>query len=317
MINEESVASGVFDPILLESKSDVYKRLSNLNPNNLWEYMKKIRHEEIDIIKNGELWRSLSKKIQDNVSSLPFHFSEEFLDSHLSYLLNDCSLWLPFFFMQKDNPNFMNKRVELRGLEKLKNAFESGKGVILGQIHSGPFQLLSPILTHLGYDVFQLMGEKDAEIWVNKLFDAYFTSSKRKLFKTATVPETGFMVKAVKALKRNSIVTIPVEISGSDNEPKHKVDFFEKEIYAPDGVLSLSYISKAPVILVLIKSIDNKLIISFEDVYAIKRKEDIPFEVEKLFHSVEEIIKRDMKEWRGWSFINEMFTQKEVSIPKL
>lgn len=317
MIDENSIASGVFDPIFLESKSDVYKRFSHLSPNSLWDLMKQIRNEEIELIKDGQLWTSLSKKIQSNVSSLPVNLSHDFLNAHLTYLINECSLWLPFFFIQKDNSNFMKERIEFRGLEKVNKALESGHGAILGQIHTGPFQLLSPLLIHMKYKVFQLMGEKDAEIWVNNLFDKFFPSSKTKLFKTATVPETGFMFKAVKALKRNSIVTIPVEISGSDNVPSHRVEFFGKEIYAPDGVFALSYLSKAPVIIVSVKSINNKLIISFEDSYITEKKEDIPRQVDSMFHSIEQMVKDDMREWRGWSFIDEMFTQQETPVLKL
>lgn len=311
----QDLVEGFFNPMDLLDKNELFKRLRNMEPGNLFDVMESIRRDEIKKLRETGFWESNLQHIHQNLKHFDMEnvFPKDQLVEFIQYLMSTSSLWPAYFMIMSHDDRFISEHVTIRNIEYLDQALIDGNGAILGQLHWGPFQLLFPLLVKLGYPIFQLFGEKDAEIWAVDMIKAYFPENLWSNFKTATVPESGFLVKALKALKRNSFVALPLEVNGSDILPRQTLQFLGNEIYAPDGSASIAAITKSPIILVRVEAVRDQVEIIFDEPIYIHHKKDVAEVNKRIFNKMEYHIKENPLQWRGWAFLEEMVVQKEMS----
>lgn len=311
----QDLVEGFFNPMDLLHKNDLFKRFRNMEPENFFDVMESIRKDEIKKLRETEFWESNLHHINHNLKHFDIEnvFPKDRIFEFIYYLMSTSSLWPAYFVIMSYDDRFISEHITIRNIEHLDQALAGGNGAILGQLHWGPFQLLFPLLVKLGYPIFQLFGEKDAEIWAVDMIKAYFPEKLWSNFKTATVPESGFLVKALKALKRNSFVALPLEVNGSDIRPKQTLQFLGNEIYAPDGSTSIAAITKSPIILVRVEAIRDQVEIIFDEPVYINQKKDVANVNKQIFNKMEHYIKENPLQWRGWAFLEEMVVQKEIS----
>lgn len=303
---------GFFNVLAPLEVHETFKNMSLLPPTQLFSFMEAMRTKEMEQLLETDFWKHHRQIIQQNVSFVQSEsfFTEDELDDFMKYLFVDCNIWVLFLAIQIQNESFVQNHLSFHHEERVIKALEEGNGVILGQLHWGPFQLLAPAMLHKGYSVFQFFGEKNAEKLMKNLVSVYFPEEQSKAFKTVTVPENGFLFKAIKALKRNELVSIPLEVSGSDIKPKQTVSFLGEKIYAPEGACAMAQLSKAPIIMVRVESEEDHLHIYFDSPVYVTQKGEIEEKNKYLFAKAEAYVKEKPGQWRGWSFLEQMLVKK-------
>lgn len=310
MINKEEIEllEGFLNPESLEKNEQQLKKLQILNTQDLIDIFYKIRNAEIQSLKtknniyNHEV-NSIKKGIDS--SELKNLFSYVDIENSVDYFIKDCYIWLYIFFLKK-NKRFFKEYISIQNIEIVDKALKEFKGCIIGQLHFGPFQLTAPLLVNLRYQLLQIFGDNDAESWAHSLMNKY--ENPKGYYDSTCVSNKLFIRKALKALKNKKIVLLPLEVNGTDSEPEQKTQFLGRKIYAPDGAVKMSYLSNTPIIITYSYIRHGKLHIEFQNPIMAKEKGDILSKNKEIFKIIEEKVKENPMEWRGWSFFNEMLT---------
>ncbi|MDH9060951.1 hypothetical protein PYL11_12065 [Staphylococcus epidermidis] len=307
MNNVKEYIEGFFSSSDLDEHSNQLKKLKILPFKDLYSYFYKIRKEELDLVKkHSDFFEDQIQIAENNIKKTNIkRYNRKDLNNLVDHLMLDCTIWLYLTFIK--NKKLFEENVIIKNENILIEALEEGKGVILGQTHFGPFQMLTPLLLSKGYPVFQIFGEKEAEKWVENLVDEYIGNAT---YSSSTVTENNSLRKAIKGLQENKALCIPVEVNGTDIKPKQTVDFLGDKIYAPDGACRMSYLTKSPLILVDVYLKEEKLIISFNNPRYVNNKKDISIINKNMFKEIEKKVEEDKELWRGWFFYDEMLVQE-------
>ncbi|HHW9922128.1 TPA: hypothetical protein ACU1RY_000510 [Staphylococcus aureus] len=297
---------GFLNPKALEENDKQLKRLRILNTKELINIFCKIRDVEIQNLKaNTNIYTQEIENIKNGIkgSELEQLISYKDMENAVEYLIKDCYIWLYIFFLKKDK-NFFEDHIYIKNKEAVDKAIQEFSGCIIGQLHFGPFQLTAPVLVNLRYQLLQIFGDNDAEKWAHKLMRKY--DNPKGYYDSTCVNKNLFVREALKALKNKKIVLLPIEVNGTDQIPTQTTQFLGKEIYAPNGAIRMSYLSKTPLIITYSYIKNNKLYIEFSNPITVEEKSQIDSKNKEIFKIIENKVKEKPMEWRGWGFLNEM-----------
>jgi KDO2-lipid IV(A) lauroyltransferase len=138
-----------------------------------------------------------------------------------------------FFRMSRDiNHNFIKEKVRIQHLERLRQAIERGKGVILLTGHIGNWELGGVVLSLLGYpSVAVALPHKERP--VNNLFN-----EQRESRGLQVVPSSQAIRKCLEALRQNRVVAM---LADRDfGEHGEVMDFLGRKALIPKGAAVFS-----------------------------------------------------------------------------
>lgn len=303
---------GFFNIIAPRQMHEFYEHLKLLPAKELYTFMETTRRKEMEQLLHTDFWTYHKEMIKQNLSFVQEEslFIDDEIEKMMEYHFIDCYIWLLFFAIQNQNESFLTKHITLYNEHHVKEALEKGNGAILGQLHWGPFQLLAPVLVKYGYTIMQFLDNQVIKKTIEDIFSFYYTKEECDSLQIVTAPQNGLLFKAVKALKRNELVSIPLEVSHTNALPKQTVSFLKEEIYAPEGACAMSFLAKAPIILVRVESKKDHLHIYFDEPMYVNEKREIEEKNQYLFNKIENHVLEHPKQWRGWSFLEQMLVKR-------
>ncbi len=132
------------------------------------------------------------------------------------------------------------KRVELSGIENLKNSLKEGKGAVIVTAHIGNFE----------WGACRIATE-GIKIWGVALSRPYHRTNmffeKRRLSKGMyTLYANKSMLKTFRILKDNEVIAVPADFDPL--RTAHPYDFFNKQAYIPSGAVEIALKSGAPLL---------------------------------------------------------------------
>ncbi|MDD5155238.1 MAG: ELM1/GtrOC1 family putative glycosyltransferase [Candidatus Omnitrophica bacterium] len=183
---------------------------------------------------------------------------------------------------------YLDKYINIEGLDFVKEAFGRGKGVIFAGIHSGSWELSNLICATLGFK-FYLVVREQRYPRLNNLLNVY----RRQ--KGCCLIQTQDQTRAlIQALKNNDSIGITVDQGGKSGE---LVDFFGKEASMATGALRLALKYQAvilPAYHTRIKGPYMKVVV--EKPFEVKKsgdvKEDIRNNLQELVRIFEKLVLR-------------------------
>lgn len=136
---------------------------------------------------------------------------------------------------------FIKERVEVRGLERLREAFSRKKGVIIASAHVGNWELGGMVLSRLGYPPTALaLGHRQKSV-----NDAFLKNRQRNGINVIFLG-SGSLRACYSLLKENGILAMVGDLLfGKEGIP---VDFLGRKILYPRGIARFSLATGAAVL---------------------------------------------------------------------
>lgn len=135
----------------------------------------------------------------------------------------------------------LRDRVDIEGEEHFDEAMAYERGVIFASAHMGSMEVASSLVLLKGYKITSV-----AEWLRPKLLMDWILTCRAKMGVTL-LPAAGSGMKLVRALRRNEMVALVVDV-GISNGGDVPVTFFGRETRFPVGPARLARISGAPII---------------------------------------------------------------------
>lgn len=210
-----------------------------------------------------------------------------------------------FLRMSKINDKNIDKTIEILNGEYFEDALKENKGVILVSAHYGCWELLGAALKLKFNNPFSVIVQRPS----NKVFDKLFYST-RKIFGINTYYNTDGIQSLrplFRALENNETIGFLIDQHGESEDTFGR--FFGKIVSIPSGPAVFAYRTKAPIVPVFIKRLDNdKHQIVFYPHITIGEEEkniEIYKTSQKLYAIIETFIKNNPDEWlwiyRRWN----------------
>jgi len=199
-----------------------------------------------------------------------------------------------FIRLQRVTPDYIKRYIEVEGIENLKSALKSGKGVIALSAHMGNWEWAGAVVAQLGFPTSAIvMTHKHKK--VNDFF-----VRQRGANGVTGIPLGGSVRNTIKALARNEVIGI---LSDRDFTGRSTpVQLFKKTAYLPIGVGLLAAktsCSIVPMFLIRQKGANHKYIIDRPIEYKLTgdRDKDIRDVMQKCASAIERIVKRYPCQW--------------------
>lgn len=303
---------GFFNIVAPKQMHEFYEHLKLLPAKELYTFMETTRRKEMEQLLHTDFWTFHKEVIHQNLSFVQEEslFTDDEIEKMMEYHFIDCNIWLLFLAIQSRNENFFKEHVTLHNEIHVKEVLKKGNGAILGQLHWGPFQLLAPVLVKYGYTMVQILDNQVIKKTIEDIFSFYYSKEECDHLQMVTAPQNGLLVKTVEALKRNELVSIPLEVRYTNTLPKQTVLFLEEEIYAPEGACTMSFLAKAPIILIRVESKKDHLHIYFDEPIYVNEKREIEEKNQYLFNKIEKYVLAYPNQWRGWYFLEQMLVKR-------
>ncbi len=204
--------------------------------------------------------------------------SRAVIENYASYLVD-------LFYMDRITKDFIDRQVEIRGIEHLDRALAGGKGVILASAHLGHWEIGGTTLAKLGYPIYGLaLKHQDPRI------DAIFQKRRQgNGFKIITVGAS--MKECYKVLRRNQILALNADrLFGEEGET---VQFMNKTVQFPKGISRLSRAMGATVVPVFIlMNGHDRYLMEFQEPFR-----DGPLLIQSFASALEKKIRQYPSQW--------------------
>ncbi len=196
------------------------------------------------------------------------------------------------------NVEKFKKRVDLSGLEYLKDSLKAGKGAVIFTAHIGNFEWGACRVAIEGIP-----------IWGTGLIRPYHRTNrffeKRRLSKgLQTLYANKMMLNTFRILKNNGVIAIPTDFDPLGTAEAY--DFFGRKAYIPSGPVEIALKSGAPLLPSFMwrkskyghqQIIDKPLELERDESKFENRKEFIAFNMKKMIEVLEKYISEHIEEW--------------------
>ena len=186
--------------------------------------------------------------------SMKKHIKEYFRNHYIDRLMI-------FLFPRFKKRNF-TRFVEIKGLEYVDKALQSGKGVILVHGHFGPVHLPLVVLTRLGYQINQIgMPSDEGLSLVGRVVSFKIRMKYEAKLPAEIVRANGFLRVVFKWLKDNRVIMITGDGSGRKKKfGRHEIfKFFGHSVMFPLGPAILARKTGAKLLYVFVIPGEKKL----------------------------------------------------------
>lgn len=189
----------------------------------------------------------------------------------------------------------LRERVTIHGEEHFDEARACGRGVIFTSAHMGSMEAASALLLLKGYRITSVAEQLRPKM----LMDWIVTCRQRMGVTLLPVRNTG--MKLVRALRRNEMVALPVDL-GVDSGDGRSVQFFGHKTYFPTGPARLARISGAPIIFgVALRKPDNRFEAYISPpIFADREREmeeDVQLTTQRILDEFQRFVRRRPGQW--------------------
>ena len=198
-------------------------------------------------------------------------------------------------YFRKVSSNEISKSIAVEGLENLKKAFESGRGVIVVSAHFGTFSMVGVRLTIAGY-CSNLIARRMRDKKLEKIFVKICRAAGQKVI--FNKPIVTFFRRCTKALLNNELIILMVDQNfGTDGVP---VNFFNRQAMVPMGPVGLSMRTGSPLLPVfLVKEKNNQYVLKIEPVITISSTGNNELDTKIGSQAVVDVIERYIRKYPG------------------
>jgi KDO2-lipid IV(A) lauroyltransferase len=199
-----------------------------------------------------------------------------------------------FLRFSRMGDDYIEKHVQIEGVDNLRDALKSKKGAVLFSAHLGNWEWGGSLVANLGFPISAIAwAHKDKR--VNDFF-----VSQRALGGMGSIPLGGSIRRSIKLLAKNETIAILPDRDFSNNSVR--VEFFGKQALAPVGIGLLALKTNCPLVPVFVirqKDDTHRFIIEKALEYRItKDKEtDIKNIVSKAINTIERYVKEYPEQW--------------------
>ncbi|RKY34287.1 MAG: hypothetical protein DRP78_06770 [Candidatus Omnitrophota bacterium] len=210
---------------------------------------------------------------------------------------NFCKYLVDFFRSERIDQKFLDKFIQVQGIESMDEALAKGNGVLGFTAHIGNWELCAQILSVLGYKM-NALALPHSNSHVNNFFD-----QQRKVTGVKVIAVGKSIRKCFSALKRNEIVGIlgDKDFSGINGV---YVDFFSKKMLMPRGPAVLSLRTNAAIVpgfVIRDEKNSRKFKYIFEKpIYPVRtgdENKDIEALTQKLAKIIEKYVRKYPQQW--------------------
>lgn len=145
-----------------------------------------------------------------------------------------------FFKYTRISEGFIEKMVEIKGEEHIKDALSNGKGAVLLALHIGNWELGGFVVGSLGYPFNSLVLDHEDQR-INKFF-----KRQREVNGAKTIPLGAAVKQCFRVLRGNELLAIVGDKNYTGNGVY--VDFFGKKALLPKGAAVFSLKTGSPII---------------------------------------------------------------------
>jgi len=161
-----------------------------------------------------------------------------------------------FFLIPRIDGEFLNRRLEVRGLEHLDSAIGGGRGVISITGHLGNWELAGILTSMMGYPVTAVALDHRSPS-MNKFF-----LHRRRMKGVKIVAVGGRTLALIRALKKSGIVALLADRVFSRS--RLRMDFFGRSTYLPAGPAELAVLTGSPIVPGFLVRRGRRYLLSFE-----------------------------------------------------
>lgn len=209
-------------------------------------------------------------------------------------LRNFAKYLVEFLRFEKMGKEYIEKNVKIEGVENVRGALKSGKGVIAFSAHLGNWEWGAALLAQLGFPISVI-----ALAHKNKHINDFFIS-QRAIKGVKNIPLGGSVRKTMELLKKNELIGILSDRDFSDNSVR--INFFGKPAVMPVGIGLFAVKCKCPILPVFImRQKDNtyKYVLEKPLEYTLtgNKDADIRTVVQKATNAIEKYIKLYPEQW--------------------
>jgi len=136
------------------------------------------------------------------------------------------------FFIPSINKDYINKYINISGLENINAALRRGKGIILLSVHAGSWELSNIIASHLGFPFKVLVRQQSKFRRVEKLLNSYRRERNSQIVQRSN--QTRLLIESI---KNNEAIGMTFDQGGRTGTA---VKFFGKEASMASGAIKLA-----------------------------------------------------------------------------
>ncbi|MFA5725733.1 MAG: ELM1/GtrOC1 family putative glycosyltransferase [Candidatus Omnitrophota bacterium] len=138
---------------------------------------------------------------------------------------------IEIFLIPKVDKAYMEKYIEIEGLENIYSGLKKGKGAVLISVHAGSWELANIICANCGFP-FYLFVKDQGFPRLNKLLNSYRQKKGCRI-----ITKEGGLKQLIAALKNNSAVGITLDQGGKGGE---LVEFFGQSASMSTGGIKIA-----------------------------------------------------------------------------
>ncbi|HHU93142.1 MAG TPA: lysophospholipid acyltransferase family protein [Halanaerobiaceae bacterium] len=247
----------------------------------------------------GKLIYGLLKDRREvTIDNLKMVYGEELSAEELTGLCKEvyCQLGITlieFMKLKKLKKEDLAKVIEVEGAEYLKEAYETGRGVIVYSAHFGNWEWLASILSLQGYPL-NAIARTQNNPYFDKKINEIRTSKGVKI-----IPRGMSVRQAITALKRGELLLILGDQNG--RKDGWLIDFFGKPASTYPGAVQLAQRTGAVVVpAYLIRKEPGKFLLKIYPYYDIPReatRDEQKDYLVQLTENMEEVIRQYPEQW--------------------
>ena len=244
-----------------------------------------------------------SKQRNIAIESLTIAFGKEKSNDEIAQIARDCFQTMAKiaieFMLFTERPVFVDRFVNVKGLENLDRALAKKSGVIALSAHFGNFPLMCTKLSFAGYKISTILRYMRDQ-WVNNYF--YTRRTALGVGSIYTQPRKQCVEGCLDVLNKKEILFMQLDQNFGTGGVW--VDFFGKKAGTAKGPIVFALRTKAPIVPMFIYRTENERqqIVIEPEVQLLEGKdtdETIQLNLQHLTKIIESYIRKYPKEW-GW-----------------
>ncbi len=198
--------------------------------------------------------------------------------------------------------------------------------------HLGSYRAILGALTRLGYD-FSLVIDRNVFENQNEVIRTTIENARQLFNSTSTfdminAEEFGAAMQMAKQLKSGRSLVLYLDgNTGTGGVFRHddkllKVDFFQAQLFARQGIAYLSYVTQTPIVPVIAyRDLDIDVVLRFYDqiqpAEGLSKKDYCQQTIQQLYHILEENLRQYPLQWEGWLYVHKYFDIDDLSVKLL
>ena len=196
---------------------------------------------------------------------------------------------IEIFLIPRMDKAYLDRNIQVEGLDNAKAAFKRGKGVIFLSVHAGSWELSNILSAHLGMPFVLLVRDQKLPR-LNKLLNSYRIKKSYKI-----IEKDSGVRGLIAALKNNEAVAMMADQGGRDGTI---VKFFGKESSMPTGALRFALKYDAAILPVYYTRIKGpKVKVIFDEVFALKKTADLERDIKENLQELMKVFEKNIRKY--------------------